>query len=76
MITIEPGMAFGTGAHATTRGCIEFIEAAAELLLDSRFSALDVGTGSGILAIALAFLGAGDIRAIDNDPVALASRAR
>ena len=70
VITIEPGMAFGTGAHATTRGCIEFLEAAAERL-DGRFSALDVGTGSGILAIALAFLGAGDIRAIDNDPVAL-----
>jgi ribosomal protein L11 methyltransferase len=70
VITIEPGMAFGTGAHATTRGCIEFLESAAERF-DGDFSALDVGTGSGILAIALAHLGAGNILAIDNDPVAV-----
>jgi ribosomal protein L11 methyltransferase len=71
VITIEPGMAFGTGTHATTRGCLEFIEAVAGKLDGKNYSALDVGTGSGILAIALAFSGAKEIRAIDNDPLAL-----
>ena len=64
-------MAFGTGTHATTRGCLEFIELVAELS-ESEFKALDVGTGSGILAIALIKLGAKKVWAIDNDPVALA----
>ena len=71
VITIEPGMAFGTGTHATTRSCMEFLEAVAGRLGAEKFSALDVGTGSGILAIALALLGAAEIRAIDNDPIAL-----
>jgi ribosomal protein L11 methyltransferase len=71
VITIEPGMAFGTGTHATTRGCLEFIELVAARLGGRNFTALDVGTGSGILAIALALLGAREIRAVDNDPVAL-----
>jgi len=70
-ITIEPGMAFGTGTHATTRGCMESIEAVAGRLDGKNYSALDVGTGSGILSIALALSGATEIRAIDNDPVAL-----
>ena len=71
VITIEPGMAFGTGTHATTRGCMEFIEKAVDSLNASEFNALDVGTGSGILAIALAKLGASTVWAIDNDPVAV-----
>ena len=71
VITIEPGMAFGTGTHATTRACMEFLESVSERLGDDEFTALDVGTGSGILAIAAARLGAKEIRAIDNDPVAL-----
>jgi ribosomal protein L11 methyltransferase len=71
VITIEPGMAFGTGTHATTRGCMEFIEASRNQLGERELSALDVGTGSGILAIALALLGARPIYAVDNDPVAL-----
>ena len=71
VITIEPGMAFGTGTHATTRGCLEFIEQAAHSLRNTEFNALDVGTGSGILAIALAKLGAHKVWALDNDPVAL-----
>jgi ribosomal protein L11 methyltransferase len=71
MIIIEPGMAFGTGTHATTRGCMEFIEQVAALFGGTEFSALDVGTGSGILAIALAKLGARKVLAVDVDPVAL-----
>jgi ribosomal protein L11 methyltransferase len=71
VITIDPGMAFGTGTHATTRSCMEFLEVVVGRLGARKFSALDVGTGSGILAIALALLGAAEIRAIDNDPVAL-----
>jgi ribosomal protein L11 methyltransferase len=71
VITIDPGMAFGTGTHATTRGCLEFLEVVADKLGGNQFTALDVGTGSGILAIALAMLDATEIWAIDNDPVAV-----
>jgi ribosomal protein L11 methyltransferase len=71
VITIEPGLAFGTGTHETTRGCMECLELVAGRLQRGEFTALDVGTGSGILAIALAKLGARKIWAVDNDPVAL-----
>ncbi len=71
VITIEPGMAFGTGTHATTRGCLEFLEEAAGSLAAGPVTALDVGTGSGILAIALAKLGASRVLALDTDPIAL-----
>ena len=71
IITIEPGLAFGTGTHATTRGCMEFIEWAADALGGRKFIALDVGTGAGILAIAMVKLGAQQVWAIDKDAVAL-----
>jgi ribosomal protein L11 methyltransferase len=71
VITIEPGLAFGTGTHGTTRGCMECLELVADRLQRDEFTGLDVGTGSGILAIALAKLGARKIWANDNDPVAL-----
>ena len=71
VITIEPGMAFGTGTHATTRGCLEFIEKVAPSFHGKGLTALDVGTGSGILAIALAKSGAKRVLAVDVDPVAL-----
>jgi ribosomal protein L11 methyltransferase len=71
VITIEPGMAFGTGTHATTRGCLEFIEQVASSFQGRGFSAMDVGTGSGILAIALAKSGAKRVLALDVDPLAL-----
>jgi ribosomal protein L11 methyltransferase len=69
-VVVDPGRAFGTGAHATTRLCLT-------LLLDlPRTSVLDVGCGSGVLAIAAARLGFGPVVALDVDPAAIeATRA-
>ena len=67
-IRLEPGMAFGTGLHPTTRLCLEAIE----LRLSPGQAVLDVGTGSGLLAIAAAKLGARSVLAIDADPQAVA----
>jgi ribosomal protein L11 methyltransferase len=67
VIRLEPGMAFGTGLHPTTRLCLEALEAR----LVPGGTVLDVGTGSGVLAIAAAKLGAGPVLAIDADPVAV-----
>lgn len=64
-IVIDPGMAFGTGQHATTRACLELIEDAVDGRPLAR--ALDIGTGSGILAIALCKLGARQVYAVDID---------
>jgi ribosomal protein L11 methyltransferase len=69
-IIIDPSMAFGTGHHVTTQGCLEAIEWYS-VVYGSPARALDVGTGSGILAIALAKLGTQEIWATDTDPVAL-----
>jgi len=66
-IVINPGLAFGTGQHETTAGCLELLEKA----VVRGTSVLDVGCGSGILAIAAAKLGATRIVAVDNDPEAL-----
>lgn len=68
-IVINPGQAFGTGHHASTYGTLAIME---QLCRSHRFArALDVGTGSGILAFAMAKLGVPDITAIDIDPIAL-----
>ena len=74
VVRIEPAMAFGTGTHDTTRCCLEFID---ELCAETvPRKALDVGTGSGVLAIGMARLGVPEVLALDNDPVALeAARA-
>ncbi len=69
-LVINPSMAFGTGHHVTTRSCLEAIEALC-LAHGAPSRALDLGTGSGILSIALARLGCPDIWALDTDPVAL-----
>jgi ribosomal protein L11 methyltransferase len=69
LLIVEPGMAFGTGQHATTRTCLEEIEAL--VLAGGVASALDVGTGSGILAAALARLGVPHVVAFDVDPAVL-----
>lgn len=71
VIEIDPGMAFGTGTHGTTRLCLEAVAAAFESEAPPR-SVLDVGTGSGILAIAAAGYGAEKILACDIDPEACA----
>ena len=68
LIRIDPGMAFGTGQHPTTRLCLEALESR----LRPGHTVLDVGTGSGILAIAAALLGAERVIALDRDPVAVA----
>jgi ribosomal protein L11 methyltransferase len=69
-VVIDPGRAFGTGAHATTRLCLE-------LLLDlPRGSFLDAGCGSGVLSIAAAKLGFGPVHAVDLDPQAIESTER
>jgi ribosomal protein L11 methyltransferase len=75
VIVIEPGEAFGTGTHETTRACLVLLEKAVDLLVEQgeTFHVLDAGCGSGILAIAAALLGASGVKAIDNDPVAVAS---
>ena len=78
ILEIDPGMAFGTGTHATSRLCLETLERI--FLHEAPFNdhaapapadLLDVGTGSGILAIAAAKLGASRVIAIDIDPSAV-----
>jgi ribosomal protein L11 methyltransferase len=64
-VVIEPGRAFGTGAHPTTRGCIEL------LARERRGSVLDAGCGSGVVSVAAARLGFGPVLAVDVDPVAV-----
>ncbi len=66
-VTVNPGMAFGTGFHESTQLCIEALED----YVTPGASVLDVGTGSGILARAAALLGAGRVTACDIDPVAV-----
>jgi len=71
-IILDPSVIFGSGFHATTRLCLETLE---ELLVESGTainSVLDLGTGTGLLAIAAAMLGAGQVEALDNNPLAVA----
>ncbi len=72
VLRLDPGMAFGTGGHETTRLCLELLEE----IMDSMPtllspSVLDLGTGSGILAMAAVQLGAGKVCAVDIDPLAI-----
>lgn len=71
-LTLDPGMAFGTGSHPTTRLCLEWLERTVK----PGESLLDYGCGSGVLAIAGAKLGAGLVKGVDIDPQAVtAARA-
>ena len=66
-LILDPGMAFGTGSHPTTRLCLEWLERN----VSDRCTVLDYGCGSGILAIAAARLGAGSVAGVDIDPLAV-----
>lgn len=68
-IVLDPGMAFGTGQHPTTKLCLEAIERLCNESIPE--SVLDMGAGSGLLAIAAGKLGAKGIVAIDNDPISV-----
>lgn len=71
VLSLDPGMAFGTGLHPTTRLCLEGIERWADAGLLAGPRLLDVGCGSGILGIAAALLGAREVVGLDTDPIAV-----
>ncbi|KAA9131704.1 50S ribosomal protein L11 methyltransferase [Marinihelvus fidelis] len=71
IVRLDPGLAFGTGTHATTRLCLEWLDAAD---VNGR-DVLDYGCGSGVLGIAAAIVGARHVRCIDNDPQAVTATA-
>jgi ribosomal protein L11 methyltransferase len=82
VLSLDPGMAFGTGLHPTTRLCLAALETLADEGLLARGSArggaarvIDVGCGSGILAIAAGKLGAGELLGVDTDPIAVEATA-
>lgn len=68
VLHLDPGMAFGTGLHPTTQLCLQLLEQ----YVYAGAATLDLGTGSGILALAAAKLGANPVLALDNDPIAVA----
>ena len=70
VILMDPGMSFGTGLHFTTRSCLACIDACS--LHHPRATMLDLGCGSGILAIAASVLGMRGVTAVDRDPAAVA----
>ena len=71
VLVMDPGMAFGTGHHTTTRLCLEYV--AEVVQAEGGVEMLDVGTGTGILSMAALLLGAGTVLGIDNDPDAVAA---
>jgi ribosomal protein L11 methyltransferase len=70
VVTLDPGMAFGTGKHETTRACLEYVDLLAPRAGETR-SFLDMGCGSGILSIAAAGLGYAPVAGFDVDPEAV-----
>jgi ribosomal protein L11 methyltransferase len=71
VLALDPGMAFGTGLHPTTRLCLAALEQLADRDAVAGTRVLDVGCGSGILAIAAARLGAATVVGVDTDPIAV-----
>ena len=75
VMRLDPGLAFGTGTHPTTRMCLRWLAAHATDLAAPNARVLDYGCGSGILAIGAALHGAADIDAVDIDPAAVQATA-
>lgn len=73
VIRLDPGLAFGTGTHPTTRMCLRWIATHSPSRAPAWQRVLDYGCGSGILAIAAAMHGAGQVDAVDIDPAAVAA---
>lgn len=71
VIALDPGMAFGTGLHPTTRLCLAGVEAWADAGLLAGARILDLGCGSGVLGVAAGLLGARRVLALDTDPLAV-----
>ena len=71
VVALDPGMAFGTGLHPTTRLCLVGLERWQDAGLVTGASVVDVGCGSGILAVAAGLLGARQLRGVDTDPIAI-----
>jgi ribosomal protein L11 methyltransferase len=71
LLTIDPGLAFGTAEHATTRSCLRMLD----VVVQNGDRIADVGAGSGILSIAAARLGAKEVRAFEMDPMACETAA-
>jgi ribosomal protein L11 methyltransferase len=71
VLALDPGMAFGTGLHPTTRLCLAALETLSDRGAVAGARVLDVGCGSGILAIAAVKLGASDALGVDTDPIAI-----
>ena len=76
VITLDPAGAFGTGTHETTQLMLKALEQLADEIDFSQISLLDVGTGSGILAIYAALRGCRDVRGVDNDTLAVHTAVR
>ena len=75
IIEMDPGMAFGTGQHASTKMALSLLTKTFQGMHDNAVTILDIGTGTGILAMAGALYGGQQIQAIDNDPDAVAAAA-
>jgi ribosomal protein L11 methyltransferase len=71
VLALDPGMAFGTGLHPTTRLCLAALESLADRGAIEGARITDIGSGSGILAIAAGLLGAASVLAVDVDPIAV-----
>ncbi len=74
LLVVDPGQAFGTGTHETTRLCLQALESLARRR-SSLGRVADIGTGTGILAVAACLLGAASVAAVDNDPEAVRAAA-
>ncbi len=71
VLRLDPGLAFGSGSHPTTRLCLDWLARQLQPPADGVLRVLDFGCGSGVLALAALMLGAGSVVAVDHDPQAL-----